>query len=411
MRCDLADPAGRSARRRALLALVTALTLGPALGACSTDEYVAPPPTAATEIADPAAAATTLASLERAIDVQDATGAAALGADDTTGTLLSDAVRNAAAIDLDDVTFTYITETGVTRGNDAWSALVAVTWRVDGFDEASARIEMPFSFASGGREIAAVGGDAARLPVWLSGPVRVSRTDATLVLGVGSQDEIDQYGREFTRAVQQARAVLGGSDRVVVEVPADAGALDRALGVTDGTYGAIAAVTAPVDGSRTERSPVHVFVNPRVHDGMDPTAAQVVATHEVVHAVTGAVLAQRAPLWLVEGFADYVALRDTGLPITRTAGQVIDLVDEEGVPETLPADSAFAPSAGHLGVVYEEAWQVAVTLAEQAGEQALVDLYRSVVAGADLVTELQRHVGWSEADLTAAWQDRLARLG
>ena len=38
------------------------------------------------------------------------------------------------------------------------------------------------------------------------------------------------------------------------------------------------------------------------------------------------------PLWLLEGFADYVALRDVDLPIATTAGQIIEQVRRDGPP-------------------------------------------------------------------------------
>ncbi|GAA4806367.1 hypothetical protein GCM10025786_07220 [Nocardioides caeni] len=363
------------------------------------------------EIVDAGQAATSLATLQRAAVDGDLGAAEELGADTEAAALLGDIVANAVDLGLSDVTFTYVTETGETSGDDGWTALVAVTWRIDGFDEASARTELPVHFADGGRSIEALGDDSARLPVWLSDRVGSRRSPDALVFGVASDKELAIYDRQIRRAITEIRGVIGGDERVVVEVPADTGSLDRALDVASGTYASIAAVTAPVDGSRTEQSPVHVFVNPAVYDAMDPVAAQVVATHEVVHAVTGAVLAQTAPLWLVEGFADYVALRDLDLPISRTAGQLIDAVEADGVPDSLPADSEFDPASGHLGVVYEAAWQVVVTLAEQGGETAVVEFYRAVLGGADVATELVDRFGWTEADLTAGWQLRVAGLG
>lgn len=377
-------------------------------GGCSGDEYVAPPPPQRSEVADPAAAAATLAALQDAL--ADPSAAGQLGADGTAADLLTAIARNVAALRLTDVTLTYITETGTTAGDDAWDGLVAVTWRYAGFDRASARAEVPVSFASGGRTIAAVGVDAKRLPLWLTGPVAVRRVPGAIVVAAGEATDIETYARRARRAVAATRPLLGRGDGLVIEVPADGEELHRALGADRGTYDAIAAVTAPVDGSTAPRSPVHVFVNRSVYDGLDPVAAQVVMTHEAVHAVTGAALVRGVPLWLVEGFADYVALRDVSLPVTRTAAQVIRQVRRDGLPDALPADSDFDPGASHLGTLYEAAWQVAVTLAERRGAAALVDFYDDVLDGTALDVALRRHFGWSEADLTAAWRSRLAAL-
>lgn len=395
-------------RLRPLAAALLVVALG--AGACSKDEYVAPPPARTSDAADPAAAAETLTALQDAIRAGDASAAADLGADARSRDLLTAVVTNAGALGLTDVTLRYVTETGRTTGADGWDGQVAVTWRVDGHDAASARTELPVSFAGHGASIAAIGGTGARLPLWLSGPLTVERAGDVLVAVAGDPTRAPAYLAAARHAVTQVRAVVPGPAGLVVEVPADPEGLQRTLDTAPGQYSAIAAVTAPVDGSQAAGSPVHVFLNRSVYDDLDPVAAQVVMTHEAVHALTDAVGARQAPLWLVEGFADYVALRDVDLPLTKTAGQVAAEVRKDGAPRTLPLDSEFDPAASHLGGVYEAAWLVCVTLADHAGERALVDLYEQVRDGGELAATLREHAGWTEAELTAAWQERLRAL-
>lgn len=397
--------------RRVLPAVALLLaTLLPGLSACSGDEYVAPPPDRATEVVDAVTAASTLADLQPAVVDGDADAAAALGNDRSAADLLASIADNSRALGLTDVTFTYVTETGRTRAGAGWDALVAVTWRVRGFDDASARIELPVSFADGGRRIAAVGGSGARLPLWLAGPLTVRRTAEVVVLASGGDRDLGAYVRAGRRAVTQVEAALGGSRRLVLEVPADSDGLHRALDADSGTYSSIAAITAPVDGTQVAGSPVHVFLNPPVYDKLDPTASQVVMTHEAVHAVTGAALAQAAPLWLVEGFADHVALRRVSLPESRTAAQIIARVRKNGLPAALPTAADFSTGTTHLGAIYEAAWLVCRTLADRSGEDALIRLYDAVLAGEKTGPALRREFGWSEADLVAAWRHRLAGL-
>jgi hypothetical protein len=197
--------------------------------------------------------------------------------------------------------------------------------------------------------------------------------------------------------------------RLVVEVPASSAALDRAMDASPGTSSGIAAVTAPVDGSPDTDSPVHVFVNPEVFDELQPTGAQVVLSHEVVHLATGAARSNAVP-WLVEGFADYVALRDVDLPVTTSAAQIISQVRRDGVPSVLPGDAEFATGSGHLGATYESAWLACVLLADRAGEPALVALYTDVLRGTPLAEALGRHFALTESDLTRLWQRRLRDL-
>lgn len=394
-------------------AVPTILLLAAALlaGGCSADDYVAPaPPQQRSEAASPAVAGDTVAALQAAVRAGDATAAGELGSDGDATERLSALAVNATALDLTDITFRYVTETGHTEGEGAWDGVVAVTWRHEDFDESSARVELPFSFADGGERIAAIGGQGHPLPVWLSGPVTVRRTAATVVFGPVPAVKLARYARWARAAAADVRGVLSRPARLVVEVPADAEALHAALGVAKGEYDAIAAVTAPVDGSSAPGSPVHVFVNPAVYGDLDPVAAQVVMTHEAVHAVTGAALARRDPLWLVEGFADYIALRDVDLPLSRTAGQIIAQVQQDGLPEALPSATEFDTGSSHLGAVYEAAWLVCVTLADRGGRDALVDFYDAVLGGARLGSELRTRFGWTEADLTDAWRTRLARV-
>ncbi|WP_436698348.1 hypothetical protein [Nocardioides sp. BYT-33-1] len=406
----MSHPAAR--RGRSLAAVLTAAAL--LAGGCSGDDYVAPPPVVTSDVADAAAASATLAGLQEAIRDGDGRAAAELAADAAARDLLMAAVANADALGLVDVTLRYVTETGRTSGADAWDGQVALTWRVDDIDAVPARTELPVTFAGAstgsGVAIAAVGGTGARLPLWLSGPLAV-RTDGEVAVAVAGDDaDAERYLRVARRAVEQVRALVPGDGGLVVEVPADADGLRRALDTEPGQYDAIAAITAPVDGTEAAGSPVHVFVNRSVYDGLDRVAAQVVMTHEAVHALTDAVAARRAPLWLVEGFADYVALRDVDLPLTTTAGQIAAQVDRDGPPAQLPAPGDFDPTASHLGAVYEAAWLVCATLAEHAGERALVEVYDDVLGGRGLASALREHAGWTEAELTSAWQDRLAAL-
>ena len=72
-------------------------------------------------------------------------------------------------------------------------------------------------------------------------------------------------------------------------------------------------MTTTADGSGSEDAPVHVFVNPDVTRGLKGAGAQVVMSHEITHVATDAATSPVDP-WLLEGFADYVALRDVPLP-------------------------------------------------------------------------------------------------
>lgn len=396
--------------RTPALALLAALPL--LLAGCDgADPYVAPTPTVSAGSAQPATATATLDALQHALARGDGTAAAELGADPAAGDLLAQVAANVTSLRLDDVTFRYLAETGRVSPEGDWTARVETTWRLDGLDRVAARAEVEVAFADDGGAIAALGGGDGLTPLWLRGPVAARRTAATLVLASGGATTLGRYRAQTDAAVAAVRGVLGPARaRLVVEVPESVAALHQALGAEPGTYDAVAAVTASADGSQAPGSPLHVFLNPAVYGDLDRVEAQVVMTHEAVHVATEAPYAQTAPLWLLEGFADYVALRDLDLPITTTAGQVIEQVRQDGLPAALPDRLEFDTRSTHLGAAYEAAWLACVTLADRGGEDALVAFYDSVIRGDDPDAGLERHFGWTTAQLTAAWRDRLSGL-
>ena len=193
--------------------------------------------------------------------------------------------------------------------------------------------------------------------------------------------------------------------QVVVEVPETAADLDETLGVQAGTYVGVAAVTTAVGESLDKRAPVHVFVNPEVTDGLRRAGAQVVMSHELVHLATNAVRSNMEP-WLLEGFADYVALRDVALPDRVTLGRAIDWVRRNGVPEALPTAADFDTRSEDLQAQYEMAWLACRIISERLGESGLVEAYTAARHGVASSEGLER-LGPPIRELTATWRERL----
>ncbi len=325
--------------------------------------------------------------------------------------LVTSLVRNAAAADITDVSLRYVDELGAVDAGGTWSAAVAVEWRYAGFDRAPARTEtvMQFTAVNDGALIAGIGGDTRRTPVWMTGPLAVSRSRNTLVLASDAAT-LDRYTSLAARAERVvSRVVTDWDAQLVVEVPRDAGALERALDVDAGYYQQIAAVTGSADGSVADDSPFHIYVNPDVFGGLGRRGQEVVLDHETAH-VAGDGPTSRAPTWLVEGFADYVALRDSTLPLSTTAAQIRDQVTAEGPPQALPGADQFDTRGVHLGAVYESAWLACQVLADRGGDQKFLRFYAQVSSGQPLDAVLRRIFDWTENDLTAAWQQRLSQL-
>jgi hypothetical protein len=415
--------AGLSAVVLVVLAAVTGTWL------LADDEYVAQPPASAPATVQPGQAVRALAALQVALAAGDAEAAAAVAApgDESARELLADLAGNAAALAVTDLSFRFVEAVTPLMPDGTWTATVDSRWRFGGFDPGPARADLAVTFrveedgvgvarfGPGVASEAGAGSADGRLPVWLAGPVQVRRSKDTLVLVAqdpGGQEAggAARFAELARAAVDQVREVLPRWDTgLVVEVPATPERLRQALAAPVGTYDEVAAVTTAVDGILAPGAPTHVFVNPVVFGGLAAQGAQVVMTHEAAHVATDAPAAD-VPLWLLEGFADYVALREVALPIGTTAAQVIAQVRDEGVPQQLPGPSEFDTGATHLGATYEAAWVACLVLADVGGEGRLVDLYRAVSAGADLDTALRRRYGFGIAGLTRRWQDRLSGL-
>jgi hypothetical protein len=311
-----------------------------------------------------------------------------------------------------DFSLRYVDTSGAVTADGAWSADVASTWRFAGFDERLERVDIEVRFVpvDGRLRIAGIRGGDRRSPLWLSGPLQVRRSAHSMVLIDGSAARADAMAALARRAVPQVQRVLPGwPGRLVVEVPASQRGLDAVLGASAGQYAGIAAVTTTVDGSRARLAPSHVFVNPRVFVPLRPRGAQVVITHEATHVATHASTSP-APIWLVEGFADYVALSSQRLPVSTTAARIIALVRGAGAPAHLPGRAEFAPGSPHLEARYESAWLACRLLADDGGTRALVDFYDAVDAGADVGPELRRTFGFGPVAFTRQWRTLLSHL-
>jgi hypothetical protein len=363
--------------------------------------------------ASPAEASAALAAFVTGVGERNADALTSLApADDPDAVAaLSGIAHNAEALDLTAVTARYVDQVGTVAADGSWSGVAELTWQVDGFDPAPSQADVVVRFAPGGDGlgIAGFGGARGRTPLWLRGELSVARAPGVLVMADGPAVEAEATAQRATRGIAVVRRVLPQwRGPVVVEVPASSADLDEALGQAAGTYAGIAAVTAIVGTDNGGDAPVHVFVNPDVTDGLRRAGAQVVMSHELVHVATDA--ARRGPeTWLLEGFADYVALRDTGLPDRTTLGRAIAAVRRDGVPRALPTAADFDTRARDLQARYEEAWLACRIIAERLGERALVAAYDDASSG-QLLTGVLRDAGLPVPDLTVLWAGRLRDL-
>ena len=361
---------------------------------------------------DTDAVAGLLARLQSAVRRHDAAAAQRLGSSTTSQGLLRSVVDNARALRVSDFSLRFVDQDGAVGADGAFAADVDTTWRFAGFDRTAEHLEIRIDVADrqGRLMVDRIGGGGHRTPLWLSEALQVRRTPTSMVLVDGSAAEASRLAGLAERAVPQVRRVLPGwAGGLVVEAPRSQHGLEVALGAHRGSYDGIAAVTTTPDGSRSRRSPSHVFVNPQVFGPLRPQGAQVVITHEATHVATDAAMST-APIWLVEGFADYVALSAQQLPVSTTAARIIALVRHNGLPRHLPDAREFAAGAPHLEARYESAWLACRLLAQTGGQSALVAFYRAVDAGSALGPALHRHFGLTVSGFVGRWRALLAQV-
>ncbi|MFF5243087.1 hypothetical protein ACFY3V_02325 [Streptosporangium sp. NPDC000095] len=223
--------------------------------------------------------------------------------------------------------------------------------------------------------------------LWPGAAVTV-RGEHSLVIGHGVPDAVL---RDLAARADRARATIAeiwGPVPAVILFPAD-DAEAATLAGAGSTRGLAAMATAD-----------RVIVLPSGYARLTETGRDVVITHELAHVATGATRGGRVPMWLSEGFADYVGYRDAGIAVRTAAAELAAEVRAGVLPERLPGPADFAPGAPRLAQAYEEAWLACRFVAERFGEKALVRLYGSDVGSA---------LGLSPAEFTASWRDYLGK--
>jgi hypothetical protein len=406
---------GRAAPARWLGVVVVGVL---ALSGCGGNESVAPPkPVAESTGARATSAQRTLSDLVQALDDGDAGAATAL-ATDRARSAIATMVANVKTLGLDDLALRFVDAQSVLSAADrdrygpgAWAGTAELAYRVAGWDAQPTRLETRFVFVrSHGRDlIDGVGGGQDHTPLWVAGPVTVGHAGRAMVVAGAGKDQARYLGFAGQALVDVAKVLPGWQGRLVVEVPASEDQLDAALAAPQEQYANIAAVTTTVDGSLAPGSPVHVFLNPRVFDALGPRGAQVVVSHESTHVATDATFAD-VPTWLLEGFADYVALAHAGIPVDTAASQILARIRRDGPPDHLPTADELDPTATGLGATYEEAWLAARFIAREYGEPRLVAFYRKVSGGEKVEDAFRSVLGTPEAAFVRRWRADLRDL-
>ncbi len=310
--------------------------------------------------------------------------------------------------------------TGLHRTGDTATADVDLSYRVEGYDRGALTTArtVRLSREEGGRW--SVDSDrpakqSGQQP-WDQGPVRVVRGEHSLVLGVGqSTGSLRGYAELADRAVPAVSDAWDGdwARRIVVVVPESLEGMAGLLGSPASSYRGIAAVTTGETGGREQAPADRIIVNPDAYGLLGSLGKQVVLTHETTHVATRVHTTAATPLWLSEGYADWVGYRADGREPSQAAAELTRAVSEGRVPGGLPTDEdfGFTGEADELARAYEGGWLACRMIADQWSEDRLDAFYRAVGAHdgrAGAVEDALRDVlGTTQDAFTARWREYL----
>jgi hypothetical protein len=215
---------------------------------------------------------------------------------------------------------------------------------------------------------------------WDIGRTSSVHDDRIVVLGIGaSKQDLTTIQRQAAAAVPRVDAVWPGrwERGAVVVVPADATEAATLSGTEQiEPLAAVATGGSGVDASGHLHRWDRVVINPSAWKRMSDTGRLVVLTHELTHVATGSL--GTVPMWVSEGFADYVGWRRSGVPTDTIAEELRAEVRKGHGPTDLPDQADFHSS--HVDQAYEEAWLAARYIAFRYGEDKLLRVYRGMAA-------------------------------
>ncbi|MER6476409.1 hypothetical protein [Streptomyces filamentosus] len=307
--------------------------------------------------------------------------------------------------------------TGVERtGGDRLTARVERGHRIAGHDRGALGAGRVVDLVERGGRWYVTGerpAEGAPVRLWEQGTVTAVHGARSLVLGVGQdRARLAEIARLADRAVPAVDAVWSPAwaRRVLVLVPASLDDMGGLLAVDGSQYRGIAAVTTGETDHRADAPADRVIVNPEAYDVLGDFGRQLILTHETVHVATRAHTSPATPVWLSEGFADWVAYRDTGRTPAEAAPELRRAVRAGNVPAALPedADFGFGGDAEALARAYETGWLACAMIADRRGEERLTAFYRETGAhpGRDGAVESALHeiLDTTPEEFTADWR-------
>ena len=310
-------------------------------------------------------------------------------------------------------------------GPSSFAAQVLITWQLSGDQLASEHLVW-MSFVPDGKNTWHWAGvtdgprasDPSALPLWWLEPITVYRSNGNVVLAGTGMNGSAWLARAQVATANVASRLSRSSDGVpapgrswdghlVLEIPTTQSQFEQLVGATPGSDTQLAAVTFP-DATDARIAPMRIMLNPEVMSVESELGIDIVLTHETTHVATRSP-ASSAPLWLVEGYADYNAYANYPQAQASARAELYRSVRNTGAPKTPPGNAQFSPQAKQLNLIYAQAWQLCAYLAAHGGQGKLNAFYASVDRSpdADVDAALRAVYGLGQSELMNRWDKAL----
>lgn len=251
------------------------------------------------------------------------------------------------------------------------------------------------------------------------GPIMVRRVaagdqaDALVVAHPGHDTDLDVLTRALGPAIAEVSAVWGTDWNrapvvVVAGTPAEFTALTRSAGASIAAD--VAAVT--LTGSYlpgTEPTDQRIVFNPDARRRVGNEGLATLLRHELAHVATRAATIDGAPMWLLEGYAEYIAQYASGATFSQIAPTLTTRLRAGTLPAELTGDAEFTGTDAALA--YETAWSACAYIADRHGRADLNALYRRLATGPQSAqaqhAAFTAVLGVSHAELIDGWRSWL----
>lgn len=217
----------------------------------------------------------------------------------------------------------------------------------------------------------------AQPQVWDLPDLRSVQSKTTLVVGNAPLTTLREYLALGDAAVARVAAVWprAWGNQLVLVAPKTRNQMAVQLQQGEESVTQVAAVTDGSAGLDGATGSDRIVINPEAFGRLRSDGRRVVITHETTHVAVRRTTTMAVPIWLSEGFADYVGYGAVGVSRSTVASQLLQEVRAGNGPTALPSASDFDPAQGTIAPSYNAAYLAVSRMVDRYGEPAVTELY------------------------------------